>query len=178
MKSKLILLFSATLLVSACSGPDAAPATSTTPTTPVSTVVAAPVPFYSPLPDDSVHFDFPFQLASDRYYVTDKGETRRRLVLEYLDGDATQVWSKIELAMGEAGYQLRNKSEAGTGKGTFYKNKSPLFVDTTGKRPADPAHPAAVGTIWISWPVTDVTIPPKSASADSTTANASPPQSQ
>jgi len=169
MKSKLALLFSAALLVSACSGPDASPAaTSATPTTSVAPVAEAATPFYSPLPDDAVHFDFPFQLASDRYYVTDKGETRRRLVLEYLDGDATQVWSKIQLAMGEAGYQLRNKSEADTGKGTFYKNKSPLFIDTNGKQPADPAHPAAVGTIWVSWPVTDVTIPPKSASAGGT----------
>jgi hypothetical protein len=168
MKSKLVLLFSAALLASACSGPDASPTTSATPATSASPAAAAPTPFYSPLPDDAVHFDFPFQLASDRYYVTDKGETRRRLVLEYLDGDATQVWNKIEQSMGKAGYQLRNKSEAGTGKGTFYKNNHPIFVNTTGKRPGDPAHPAAVGTVWISWPVTDVTIPPKPASAGTT----------
>jgi hypothetical protein len=120
-----------------------------------------------------VHFDFPFQLASDRYYATDKGETRRRVVLEYLDGNATQVWNKIELAMGKAGYQLQNQSEAGTGKGTFSKkNKRSIFVDTTGQRPADPAHPDAVGTVWISWSVNDVTIPPKPASADGGTGDA------
>lgn len=171
MKPKLVLLFSTVLLVSACSGPEAPPATSSTSAPDV--VIAPPTPFYSPLPDDTVRFDFPFQLASDRYYATDKGETRRRLVLEYLDGDATQVWTKIELAMGEAGYQLQNQSEAGTGKGTFSKkSKRSIFVDTTGKRTAEPAHPDAVGTVWISWSVNDVTIPPKPASADGDTGDA------
>jgi hypothetical protein len=166
MKSKLVLLFSAVLLVSACSGPEAAPPATSATSTPNVVVAVAPTPFYSPRPDDTVHFDFPFQLASDRYYATDKGETRRRLVLEFLGGNATEVWGKIELAMGEAGYKLQNQGEAGTGKGTFSKKgKRSIFVDTTGKRPADPAHPDAVGTVWISWSVTDVAVPPKSASA-------------
>lgn len=161
MKAKLVLLLSSALLLGACDN-------GTQETTGAATTAGAqassdcPAPFYQVLPDPALRFDFRFHIATDRMYQTNKGEARRRIVMEYLEGNATQAWNRVESAMVAAGYVLRSERVVVAGKGTFTKAGSPsLFVDTTGASVKDPAHPQARGTIWISWPDSSAKFPAK-----------------
>lgn len=152
-----ILAASILLLATACAG-EAPPVTQAASTPDGTTAAVAgakpsdcPAPFYSPLPDAAIRFDFPFHLHLDRIYRPEGGELRQRVVLEYLQGDAAGAWRGVEKAMKAAGYR-RVGPEPTDFRATFTKSgMRSLFIDTSGGRPEVPANPKARGTVWISW---------------------------
>lgn len=116
--------------------------------------------FYSPLPDDTIRFKFPFHLARDRIYKVDNGAVRRGLMLEYLDGSPEQIWMQVRESLAVAGYNTAADASAGNKGAAFSKKGKPsLFANVSQGPVASPSNPEAKGTIWISWQ-----LPPPKAS--------------
>lgn len=112
------------------------------------------VPFYSPLPDDSIHFDLPFRVARDRVYSSDDGTTRRGLSLEYLEGGAEQAWNSILEAMRAAGYEPTDTAANAPNSGNFTKSGQPsIFIKVDQDPGQHPTGDDVVGSIWMSWAV-------------------------
>jgi len=59
----------------------------------------------SPLPAN-VQLGFPHHLQSDYYYLNVRRMIRRRVVMQYLQGDAAQVQQAVKAAMLSAGFAL------------------------------------------------------------------------
>lgn len=145
----LILAVASSLLLAACNG-EPAPAANAAP----APAVVCPEVSGSVVPGSTVQFGFPHHVASDRYYSSESGEPRRRIVVEYLTDSAGGTWNAVVESMTEAGYRLLTET-AGVNKGSFAKAGSPTLHVNVGDKapaPADAAHPDAKGTIWISWP--------------------------
>src|SRR3546814_7551714 len=111
-------------------------------------ITECPKALYSPLPDSAIHFDFPFQIARDRVYTSDAGVARRGLRIEYLDSDATQIWSRINEAMKSAGFTPAGEITEEL-KGNFSKRGIPtMFVSVNSAVAEDPSNPEAKGSTW------------------------------
>ena len=110
-----------------------------------------PPAFYSPLPDPSIVFAFPFHVARDRVYTTDAGETRRGLTLEYIEGTEASTWEAIVSSLEAAGFS-RAGDVTDAPKGTFSKPGFPsIYAEVTHGAVEAPTNPATQGSIWISW---------------------------
>lgn len=154
------MMVGALLALAGCSNGDvAAPPTNQVAALPpaASTEPAAAEPcaenaFYSPLPDARIRFDFPFRIARDRVYTTEAGAPRRGLTIDYLEGDAGQVWTDIGKSMEAAGFSATG-DVTGT-KGTFVKPGRPsLYVEVKPGPAEGLSGPDAKGNVWISWSV-------------------------
>ncbi|WP_140909333.1 hypothetical protein [Cognatiluteimonas lumbrici] len=112
--------------------------------------------FYSPMPDASLRFDFPFRIARDRVYADDNGTPRRGLSLEYLEGNADEVWSSVSNTMLNAGYEQADAPSALPYSGTFTKQDQPaIFVKVATDPVKNPTGDDVKGSVWLSWVVGD-----------------------
>ena len=107
--------------------------------------------FYTPLPDKAIRFAFPFRVARDRVYANAGGETRRGLTIEYLSGNADEVWSGIVESMKAAGFHATG-TDSGQPQATFVKQGMPsVYLALTPEAGANPTGPDVLGSVWISW---------------------------
>lgn len=112
--------------------------------------------FYSPLPDASIRFDFPFRVARDRVYASQNGTKRRGLSLEYLDGSVDQVWSSVTATMQAAGFEQVDGVPAEPNSATFTKQGMPsIFVKVSGEPGKNPTGEDVKGDVWLSWSLED-----------------------
>lgn len=160
-----IFLVSAIVFSAACSGPKqpvaqdaSAVAQDASAKAELSQSCPETPPFYSPLPDTSLKFNFPFHLKSDRIYAAGNGEARRGIVLEFLDGDSEQTWSSLDASLIAAGYAPAAEikvDQAGKKQRPYSKNGAPgLSIAVSSDPSTNPANPDAKGVIWISWRLT------------------------
>lgn len=108
--------------------------------------------FYSPLPDASIRFGFPFRVARDRVYETADGKPRRGISLEYLDGSADEVWSGVVSSMRAAGFEQSDAATAPQYSGSFAKKgQLGIFVKLSPEPPKGATGEDVKGSVWISW---------------------------
>ncbi|SRR5690606_10014520 len=144
-----------------CSGRDDGPQTAVQDATTAPVQVAeAPVepcntnPFYSPLPDAAIRFDFPFRVARDRVYSSDNDTLRRGISLEYLEGDGEGRWNDVIASMQKAGFEQTNASTDSPLSGTFKKPGQPgIFVKVSPEPGKNPTGDDVKGSVWLSWTV-------------------------
>lgn len=107
-----------------------------------------------------VRLDFPFELTSERLYTRgDSGETRRGLMLEFLDHEPTRVVEEVKSAFAGAGYRVRGVDVVkADGRVSFTLAKDGSTSVFAEIRPAAGRAldtPNALGTVWLSWRVRD-----------------------
>lgn len=117
----------------------------------VSDAASSCVSFYSPLPDDTIRFDFPFHLARDHIYTVETGAVRRRVILEYFNKDPNQVWTRLTEAMSAAGYIPKGEARGQYERSYAKQGEKDLFIALFPGPVEDAANPESVGSIRISW---------------------------
>lgn len=155
-----VLLATVLLGVAGCSQrPEAAqPATTSQAAAVPATAAAAPCEEptgYQWQPAD-LAFDLPYHLRADRIYGARDESSRRRVVLEFLEGTPESVLASVEQAMLAAGFQARPRREPGNGNliAPFAKKGyGSIAVVINGSAGDNPSHPEAKGTIAFDYPV-------------------------
>ncbi len=114
--------------------------------------------FYSPLPGN-LQVQFPFHLRSDRIFTTKRGNVRRRVTLETLNGTAPEAFDSASQSLIGAGYKVKGKAKGEAEKKyaqTFVRKGQPSIalvsnVDVGSK----PANPDATGLVYFEWGLQD-----------------------
>lgn len=142
MNCKVLILSVAVSLLAACGSnqDDAAADTA-----------SSSVSFYSPLPDETIRFDFPFHLAKDHVYTVETGAVRRRLVLEHFNEDPGQVWASLTETMTAAGYSPHGEAQGEMARSFSKEGEEDLFLAVITGPVENQANPESVGSIRISW---------------------------
>jgi hypothetical protein len=88
-------------------------------------------------------------LRSDRIAATSENQPRRRVTLEFLEGDVDSVLASVEGAMAKAGYKARpvKHREDGSVVRRFVKRGAGITVTVSSKIGDKPANPEARGVI-------------------------------
>jgi hypothetical protein len=137
-------------------GTPAAVPTSSSDTNPAA---CSEAPGYNPFPQ-GIAPAFAYHLRSDRLYVHKNGKNRRRLTIEFLDGDANAALASFEQSMSAAGFKARPRKDGADGRITtpFAKKGFGTVIATAIPSPGpNPANPAAKGVLSIDYPMdTDV----------------------
>lgn len=107
-----------------------------------------------------VRLDFPFELTSERLYTRgDSGETRRGLMLDFLDHEPVRVVEEVKSAFAGAGYRVRGADAVkadGRISFTLVRDGSrSVFVEIQPAAGRTLSTPNALGTVWLSWRVRD-----------------------
>src|SRR3546814_10664254 len=101
--------------------------------------------------DSAIHFGCQVQISRDRDYTSDAYVTRRVLVIEYLESDAAQIWSRVNEAMSNSGFTPAGEV-TGELQDNFSKSGVPtIFISVKPEVAGKPSNPDAKGSIWISW---------------------------
>ncbi|GAA3931505.1 hypothetical protein [Luteimonas lutimaris] len=149
-----------TMLVAGCSQqptPDAATEADESPAAPVEQVVEKPArgALEEPLPE-GVQLNFRYHVRGDRVLDKDGRRDRRRVGMEYLEGDQGTTFASVEKSMTAAGFTLRDRKEMDNGniRAKFAKPRyGTVIVTVTPGMDVKARNPAAVGRIFLSWPV-------------------------
>jgi hypothetical protein len=90
-----------------------------------------------------------YHLRSDRIAATRENQPRRRVTLEFLEGDVDSVLASVEGAMAKAGYKARpvKDHEDGSVVRRFVKRGAGITVTVSPKVGDKPANPDAKGVI-------------------------------
>lgn len=106
---------------------------------------------YDRFPDNSVRFNFPLSLVSDKTATIQNGTTRRGLELAYKNIGADQLWESIDASFNKAGYRATPLKTGDRGK------RSQVFVkkgtETVTISTSPDASRANKGVMWASWEV-------------------------
>ena len=108
-----------------------------------------------------------YHLRTDRITATNENQRRRRVTLEFLEGDVASVQASVEGAMAKAGYRARTLQEREDGSVTrrFIKRKGVGIIVIISPKVGDrPANPDAKGLLTYSYPLGPV---PQSAASGS-----------
>jgi hypothetical protein len=108
---------------------------------------------YAYLPE-GVHFPFKHHLRSDRYVENRQGGTHRRVILEYLEGDAATIGAQAKAALVDAGFRHIDDAETNHGgtRSRFHRNGNGMVVLSVFPDPgATPANPRALGTVMVEF---------------------------
>lgn len=163
--SRNLLLAAAVILVAGCNQPSLPPnqSNSTAATPAPATTGAETLPpcnglaGYQVLPAD-ITLSFPYHLRADRIYVNKNGQERRRVVLEYLDGDADAILAAVDKSMIVAGFVPRPRKEQPNGNIVIaYAQKAygSIIVVANASAGDKPSNPAARGTVAFDYPSGD-----------------------
>lgn len=108
---------------------------------------------YDPMPE-GMTVNIPYHLRGDRIYADAKGNYRRRVTLEYLDGDAGSVFDAAFMSLTSAGYVAKKKWEKDGrfGSGFNKKGVGALLLSVNPKAVPKPAHPDAKGMLVLDYP--------------------------
>jgi hypothetical protein len=131
---------------------DAAGKTSHTPVTGIASCTARSG--YEVFPKE-VEVPFPYHLRADRFFISAKGEARRRVVIEYLTGDIEKTSAAVDEALKRAGFRARarhvqpNQNIVVHYVKWGYGRLSVTISRTAGK---SPSNPSAKGTVTLDYP--------------------------
>lgn len=160
MKSRLAVPLVVVALV-ACSGNESLPKVAGTAPEPATSCASG---FWdSPLPE-GISIDIAFHPKSDRIYAKE-GAVRRRVEVEFLEGDASQAFASAKNSMIAAGYRIEGtEHDYGRGKVSqaFMKDRMPrVWVTIYPSAGKEPFNPEAKGVLAFGWQVS----PPKQTKA-------------
>lgn len=137
--------------------PTAAVTTAAVPVTAAAPTVSCPAQSgYQWMPANLV-LDVPYHLHADRIYKTQKDGLRRRVMLEFLEGDSNSVLAQVDKSLTTAGFQARPRIEASKEADVVipydkagYGNVV-VYVDSS---PGDnPSNPDAKGILSFDFPI-------------------------
>lgn len=106
-----------------------------------------------------------YHLRADRFYTAKDGRLRRRVALEFLEGDADSVRASVEEAMVKAGYKSRpSKTLKNNDIHTPYVKKGVpnIAVMINAEAGESPHHPDAKGVLVYDYPMAVAAPPPVS----------------
>lgn len=106
-----------------------------------------------------------YHLRADRFYTAADGRLRRRVALEFLEGDADSVRASVEESMVRAGYKSRpSKTLKNNDIHTPYVKKGVpnIAVMINVEAGESPHHPDAKGMLIYDYPLAVATPPPAS----------------
>lgn len=149
----------AALLVAACSqqsSPDAM--TTTTQPTPVEQPMKnkpAAGALKEALPE-GVQLAFSYHVRGDRIIEKEGQRPRRRVRMEYLEGDQQATFASIEQSLKAAGFSMRDRKDLDNGntRAKFTKPRygTVIVVVTRDMAGVKARNPAAVGRVSLDWP--------------------------
>ena len=107
-----------------------------------------------------------YHLRTDRITTTKENQRRRRVTLEFLEGDVASVLASVESAMAKAGYKARTLKEREDGSVTrrFVRRGVGIIVIISPKVGDRPGNPDAKGVLTYSYSLGPV---PESAGSGS-----------
>jgi hypothetical protein len=108
---------------------------------------------YAYLPT-GVHFAFKHHLRSDRYVANRQGGSHRRVILEYLEGDAVAIGAQAKAAMVEAGFRHIDDAGAPNGgtRSRFHRKGHGMAVMTVfPDAGTTPTAPGAIGVVTVEF---------------------------
>lgn len=111
---------------------------------------------YQWLPEGLV-LDIPYHLRADRIYINKNNVQRRRVVLEFLDGDAESTLASVDKSMTTAGFTARPRKDQPNGNIVvpyMKKGFGGITVIASATAGDKPSNPAAKGTITFDLPAT------------------------
>lgn len=147
------------MLVAGCSQqptPDAASEAAEPQPAPAEQAIEKPVPgaLVEALPE-GVQLNFRYHVRGDRVLEKEERRDRRRVGMEYLEGDQKTIFASIEESLAAAGFTLRDRKEMDNGniRAKFAKPRyGTVIVTVTPGMDVKARNPAAVGRILLSWP--------------------------
>lgn len=158
-----IPVISCLFAMAACSNP--APTAAVEDLSPSAEVATEPCPEqagYIAFPE-GVALDIPYHLRADRIYIHKNGKERRRVSVEFLDGDAGTALASFEQSMIRAGFTAKPRKDMPNGNVTMAFGKKGfgtvrlVAVSTPGPKPS---NPGAKGVISMDYPADNVTAAP------------------
>lgn len=108
-----------------------------------------------PLPE-RIALDFRNQLRNDRIVERKGRKSRRKVVLEYLEGNQTSTFDSIQRSLDAAGFTLRDRKqmENGNVRTKFDKRGyGTIIVTITADMDVTARNPAALGRVILDMPV-------------------------
>jgi hypothetical protein len=105
-----------------------------------------------------IALSIPYHLRADRIYSSKDGQSRRRIVLEYLDSDAGAVLASVESSMLASGFKARPRRDQPNGNIVvpYLKRDFGNLQLVLNPSPGDkPSNPAAKGTLALDFPFGD-----------------------
>lgn len=165
MNPRILAVLAVVALAAACSEQSAPTkaasegAASSDATAPVAAACPEAPAGYQPFPA-GVTTTLDYHLRSDRIYThAASGKLRRRVALEFLEGDAAAAQAALTESLKDAGFRAKPGKQRPGGATTLAFAKSGLGILKMVVRPAAPArpaHPDARGEISLDYPATDV----------------------
>lgn len=122
---------------------------------------------YQPLPA-KLALEVRYHLRADRIYTNKNDQGRRRVVLEFLDGDIDSTLASVEDAMTAAGFVARPRKDQPNGNIVIpyvRKDYGNITVVANPSAGDNPSNPAAKGTVAFDFPVDDGVPAPVTAAA-------------
>lgn len=110
---------------------------------------------HQPLPEQIV-LDFRHQLRSDSVVEEEGRKRRRKVAMEYLEGDQTSTFASIERSLQAAGFDLRDRKQMENGnlRAKFDKpGYGTIIVTITDDMNVTAQNPAALGRAFLDMPV-------------------------
>lgn len=154
------LLAAATLItLLGCSQPAPVTTQADTPvtsaaTTPEAALLACPEQTGYQLMPAGVSLDIPYHVRVDRIYVHENGDSRRRIVLEYLEGDVETALSAADKSIVAAGFTAQKRRAQPNGEIAIpyaKKGHSSILVIAKASPGDKPSNPAAKGTLALDY---------------------------
>ena len=155
---EILLATAVALALAACSRPQ--PAADIAPTATAETAAiagAAPLPCAEPgyaLLPKGITLEFPYHLRADRVYLDKQGNERRRVVLEFLDGDVESTLAAADASLVRSGFAARSRRNQPNGNIVVpYARKGTPGITVFGSSTVgpNPSNPAAKGTIALDY---------------------------
>lgn len=144
----------ATMLI-ACERNDS-PAPAPQPSAPTAaTTPAGPKPATPDTLPDGVRLSFPHEVVYDKVLTGKSGEQRRRIIVEYLDGDAAAVEKALTEGFQAAGYRNAGDRQLPGGKRIVFLNpqsKARVYATFASGAQQRFHNKDAQGTVSFSWP--------------------------
>lgn len=105
-----------------------------------------------------LNLSIPYHVRADIIQKDGSGQSRRHIVLEYLDGDLETTVSAIEQSLAEGGFAPRPRRETDDGRIVipFFKTGYDNIVVVVGPTPGNnPSNPEAKGTVTLQFTMED-----------------------
>lgn len=148
------------LAIAGCNNPRPAvlPVAGTTAATEAAPETAAACPEetgYKLFPE-AMKLAIPYHLRGDRIYVHKNGQQRRRVTVEFLEGDVGTALAAFEQSMVTAGFKAGPRNDGADGKITMPFSKKGFGTAHVSAMPTvgpKPSNPDAKGVISIDYPM-------------------------